>query len=172
MWALDRGRNPSGSWPDKLSLQYGSVRSAVLLPDSQAAFAKATSERVASATDSVAGTPVARPSREACAWCGVRMSCDAFRATPSLWSTPGSPFTDLVARVDDTSAPTEYDVTVLGEADVSPHARLKRDARWTLHHGSVYILLGTRRLEPAENATPLYVATDTTEIFEIAEADT
>ena len=162
-WLHDTSRNP-GADPATLALQYGSRRESVPPPPSWSRFREAVAARIEAASATIlAGDPPARPSREKCRYCGVRAVCTAFRADPALWCDPASPFGDLVVRLNQVEG-LAHTATIDGDNPL--RVRLKRDKRWEMIAGEVHVVLGVRRVDAFEgNGAPLYVASDTTEVF-------
>jgi len=115
LWARDGDLNPRARLADRLVLSYEDADVVVPAPSAEELEALETELRRRTAEVQAhlrEDPPEARPSRESCAYCGVRQLCDDYwRSQPGL-SDGWEEFVDLQVRLVSQHGATSWDVAV------------------------------------------------------------
>ena len=169
MWLRDSERNPSQKPVTALTLQYGVRRVPVDPPESWAGYGEEVRNRVAGLSEAIkTAPPPARPTRDRCRYCDVRAVCDAFKASPDLWSDTKTVFIDAVVEIISVQDPAALDAMMVVGKNALRSVRIKSGVRWELQVGRRYVILGARYVENSGEGggPPLLVPSASTEVFE------
>lgn len=163
LWLLDAELNPSALTVERLVLAYDGADVDVQPPrkdEVDQLVQDLVARREAAEKALTLRPPVARPSADACRYCGVRQLCDEYWERPTNGGTADAPFGDVEIAIAQRHGPKSWDAIVLrsNQVPATTPALLRLEEPIEFIPGTrVRILDGAFSLDAEDPTAPLIV---------------